>query len=93
MIAHPGKGGMEISSLIGFAAGVCTTGSLLPQVIKTLKTKNTRDISLYMYILLNLGIFLWFIYGVLLREMPIMVANGVSLLLAMIVLVLKLKHG
>lgn len=84
---------MDVLSLIGFAAGVCTTGSLLPQVIKTLKTKNTRDISLYMYILLSLGIFLWFIYGVLLKEMPIILANGVSLVFAVIVLVLKLRHG
>lgn len=84
---------MDVFSLIGFAAGVCTTGSLLPQVFKTLKTKNTRDISLYMYILLSLGIFLWFIYGVLLKEIPIMVSNGFSLVLAVVVLVLKLRHG
>ncbi len=46
-----------------------------------------------MYVLLSAGIFLWFVYGLLLNEMPIMLANGVSLILTMSVLMLKIKHG
>jgi len=84
---------LNVSPLVGFVAGVCTTGSLLPQVYKTLKTRNTRDISLLTYILLTVGIFLWFIYGLLLGEVPIVLANGISFILALSVLVLKLKHG
>jgi len=84
---------LNLTSLIGLAAGICTTGAMLPQVYKTLQTKNTRDISLLMYILLSTGIFLWFIYGLLLGEAPILLANGISLVLALTVLMLKLRHG
>ena len=84
---------LPVTSVIGLLAGICTTGSLLPQVYKTLKSKNARDISLLMYVLLSAGIFLWFVYGILLNEMPIMLANGVSLILTMSVLFLKIRHG
>jgi len=83
----------QVTSVIGLLAGICTTGSLLPQVYKTLKSRNARDISLLMYVLMSAGIFLWFVYGILLNEMPIMLANGVSLLLTMGVLFLKIRHG
>lgn len=84
---------MDMSSAIGLVAGVCTTGSLLPQVWKALRTRTTRDISLITYILLCCGILLWCIYGLLIGEMPIVLANGVSFVLAFIVLLLKLRHG
>jgi MtN3 and saliva related transmembrane protein len=84
---------LTVTSAIGLLAGICTTGSLLPQVYKTIKSRNARDISLLMYVLLSAGIFLWFVYGLLLNEMPIMLANGVSLILTMGVLMLKIKHG
>ncbi|MCX8044084.1 MAG: SemiSWEET transporter [Desulfobacterota bacterium] len=89
------KAGMdvEVSSMIGLVAGVCTTGSLLPQVWKALRTRTTRDISLVTYILLCVGIFFWCVYGLLIREVPIVLANGVSLIFAVIVLLLKLRHG
>ena len=82
-----------ITTTIGVLAGICTSGSLLPQVIKTLRTRNTRDISLQMYVLLAIGVFLWTVYGLMLREFPIIIANGFSCILAVSVLVLKIKHG
>jgi MtN3 and saliva related transmembrane protein len=84
---------VSFTTTIGLIAGVCTTGSILPQVIKALKTRHTRDISLLMYIFLTLGILLWLIYGFMLHEMPIILANGTSLILTTSVLVLKVKHG
>lgn len=84
---------LNLTSLIGLVAGICTTGAMLPQVYKALKTRNTRDISLLMYILLSMGIFLWFVYGLLLKEVPILLANGISFVLAVMVLMLKLRHG
>ncbi len=82
-----------ITNTIGLLAGIFTTGSLLPQVIKTIRTRNTKDISLLMYVFLTIGVFLWVIYGCMLKEFPIIIANGTSLLLTVSVLVLKIKHG
>ena len=82
-----------ITNTIGLLAGICTTGSLLPQVIKAIRTRNTRDISLAMYVLLTIGVVLWVIYGIRIREFPIIIANGTSVLLAVCVLALKIKHG
>lgn len=80
-------------AIIGLVAGACTTISFLPQVIKTIKTKETKDISLPMYILLATGIFLWIIYGILIGSLPVLLANAISFVLATIILVLKIKYG
>jgi MtN3 and saliva related transmembrane protein len=80
-------------TLIGLVAAICTTCSFLPQVIKILRTKRTKDVSLLMYTILSTGLFLWLIYGLMLRDLPLILANTVSLSLAMCVLVLKIRHG
>ncbi len=80
-------------AIIGLIAGTCTTISFLPQVIKTFKTKETKDISLSMYIVLATGIFLWTIYGILIESLPVILANSISFVLATIILILKTKYG
>jgi MtN3 and saliva related transmembrane protein len=80
-------------ALIGLIDGSCTTISFLPQVIKTIKSKETKDISISMYIVLASGIFLWTLYGILINDLPVIVANAISLVLASIVLILKIKYG
>ena len=82
-----------ITNTIGVLAGICTTGSLLPQLIKTIRTRNAKDISLLMYVFLTIGVLLWVIYGFRLKEFPIIIANGTSLILTVSVLVLKIKLG
>lgn len=82
---------MDIINIIGLVAAFLTTISSLPQVIKTIKLKEARDISFWMWALLALGIFLWLIYGILKNDFPIILANGISLLLILIVLGLKIK--
>lgn len=82
---------MDPLNIIGFAAAFFTTISSLPQVIKTIKLKETKDISFWMWTFLALGIFLWLIYGILKKDFPIILANGISLLLVLIVLGLKIK--
>lgn len=82
----------SITNTIGLLAGIFTTGSLLPQLIKTVRTGNVKDISLLMYVFLTIGVFLWFIYGIMLKEFPIIIANGTSLILTASVLFLKIKH-
>lgn len=80
-------------TIIGLIAATCTTCSFLPQVIKILQSKRTNDVSLWMYAILTTGLFLWLIYGLILKDIPLIVANSVSLTLSLCVLVLKIKHG
>jgi MtN3 and saliva related transmembrane protein len=80
-------------TIIGLIAATCTTCSFLPQVIKILQSKRTNDVSLLMYAILTTGLVLWLIYGLILKDIPLIVANSVSLTLSLCVLVLKIKHG
>ena len=80
-------------TLIGLLAAACTTSSFLPQVMKTLKSKKTKDISLWMYAILSLGLFLWLVYGITIKDFPLIVANGISFSLSMSVLFFKIKYG
>ncbi|MCR9220949.1 MAG: SemiSWEET transporter [Alphaproteobacteria bacterium] len=78
---------------IGLLAGALTTIAFLPQVVKTWKTRSTRDISLGMFLVLTSGVALWLIYGLLLGDLPLVAANSVTFLLAAIILYFKLRHG
>jgi MtN3 and saliva related transmembrane protein len=83
---------VDYVELIGYIAGMITTASFAPQVMKTIKTKSTRDISFGMYTVLCIGIALWFAYGILIESLPIVLANGVTLALAITILAFKLKY-
>jgi len=80
------------ASIIGFIAAFLTTASFIPQVIQVWKTKETKDISLVMYIFFCIGIFLWLVYGILMGALPIIVANAATLILASIILVFKIRY-
>ncbi len=84
---------MSLERLIGLAAASLTTISFLPQAYRSLRTRDTRGISLGMYALFTLGIALWLIYGILIHDLPVTLANGVTLVLALVVLALKLRYG
>ncbi len=84
--------GFDTVSVLGFVAGALTTFAFLPQVIKALVTKSTRDISLAMVVLTATGIFLWFIYGLCVGAPPIIVANGITFILTITLVVLKIKY-
>ncbi|MBU1099226.1 MAG: SemiSWEET transporter [Bacteroidetes bacterium] len=84
---------MDFTTILGFAAGICTTFAFLPQVIKALKTKDTKSISLGMYIVATIGVAMWLIYGIIISDLPVILANAVTLVLILIVLSLKIKHG
>jgi MtN3 and saliva related transmembrane protein len=83
---------MDYIQSIGIVAAILTTISFLPQALKTIKTKDTNSISLTMYFLLFLGVSLWLIYGILIDDLPIILANGVTFILAGTILILKLKY-
>jgi MtN3 and saliva related transmembrane protein len=76
---------------IGYVAATCTTLSFLPQLIRVLRLRSTREISLGMFLIFSVGTALWLIYGFYLHSMPVMVANAVTFLLAMSILVMKLR--
>ena len=78
---------------IGLVGGICTTISFLPQVIKAIRTKHTKDLSLPMIILQMFGIISWGIYGLFKSDIPIISANSVSLAIMTSVLFLKLKYS
>jgi len=73
-------------------AATFTTGAFVPQVYKTWKEKSTKDISLVMYTILLLGVLMWLYYGFSLHSLPIMIANLVTAVLLIIMIILKLIH-
>ncbi|MCG5056557.1 SemiSWEET transporter [Limnoraphis robusta Tam1] len=83
---------MDLITAIGLLAGSLTTISFLPQVIKTWKTKSTRDVSLQMFVLFCSGVFLWIVYGLLIGNIPIIATNIVTFSLASMILFFKLKY-
>ena len=83
---------MNIVTIIGFIAATCTTISFLPQVLQVIKTKDTKGLSLSMYFTFTIGIFLWLIYGIMIANFPIIIANIITLILALTILIMKLKY-
>lgn len=80
------------TDLLGYIAAFLNTGSFLPQVIRTLRTGDTRSISFTMYLMMVIGVAAWLAYGWLLGAIPIMLANGITLLLASIILAMKWRE-
>lgn len=83
---------IEFIDILGLAAGTLTTIAFLPQLLKTWQSKSAKDVSLAMMVTFCIGVFLWFVYGLYLQALPIVLANFVTLILALIILILKLKY-
>lgn len=80
------------TEIIGFAAGILTTLAVVPQLLKSWKTKKVVDISPFMFLCILGGVGLWVIYGILKRDYPIIFTNGLSFLLNLGMLVLFLRY-
>jgi MtN3 and saliva related transmembrane protein len=78
---------------IGLVAGLLTTISFIPQARHAWRTRSTKDISLAMYLAFTCGVLLWLIYGILIGSLSVVLANAVTLALALFILVLKVRHG
>lgn len=78
---------------IGLLAAILTTAAYIPQTIKVLRTRDTRSLSLGMYLMITSGIGMWFIYGVLLESPSLILANGITFLMAFTILVMKVRLG
>lgn len=83
---------MEFYTIVGLSAGFCTTVAFLPQAIKTWKTKSAKDLSLGMYSIFCTGVLLWLLYGILTKDLPIILTNVVTIILAATVLFFKLSY-
>lgn len=83
---------MDYLTILGVVAGILTTSSFIPQIIKILKTRSAKDVSLLMFVIISLGISLWLVYGILKEDLPIIIANSVTLVFNIAVLFLKYKY-
>lgn len=78
--------------IIGLVAAVITTSSFLPQVFKAYKTKDTKSLSLTMYVALFIGTVMWMIYGIYLKSLSIILANAITALSTLYLVILIVKH-
>ena len=78
---------------LGYVAAVLTTVSFLPQAIKTIRSQDTRGISLGMYSVFTVGVAFWLGYGIVLQSWPMIVSNIVTFALSTTILAMKLRHG
>lgn len=83
---------MDKVEILGLIAAILTTGAFIPQAVKVIKTKNTGDLSLSMYSMFVGGVSLWLMYGFIIDSLPIILANGVTLLLSGVILFMKIRY-
>ncbi|MCU0568631.1 MAG: SemiSWEET transporter [Oculatellaceae cyanobacterium Prado106] len=84
---------MNAITLLGLVAGACTTIAFLPQLLKVWRSKSAKDISILWLITFICGVSLWLVYGILLHQPPIVIANSITLGLTAVILFFKLKYG
>ena len=83
---------MDWVKIVGYLAAAATTIAFLPQAFHTIKTKDTKGISLGMYLVFTFCVVMWLLYGIFLKDVPIIAANTITLVLTAIILVYKLKY-
>ncbi len=83
---------MNAVDFIGAVAGTLTTIAFVPQVVKTWRSGSAEDISLFMFLLFSTGVGLWLAYGIAIGSAPVIAANAVTLMLALSILALKVRH-
>lgn len=83
---------MILTEILGYISATLTTIAFLPQIIKTIKTKSAKDVSMGMFVLFTSGVFLWIIYGFLTGSKPVLIANLVIFCLALSQIILKIKY-
>jgi len=83
----------QATTLIGITAATLTTAAFVPQVVKVWRSRSADDLSTGMLLLFSSGLFLWLVYGLRARMLPVILANAVTLALNLILLALKLRPG
>ena len=77
---------------LGLVAGTLTSIAAIPQLVKTLRTRHARDISVWQPLLLAIGVALWLVYGMLIHDKPLILANIVPLICNIMLTILKLRY-
>lgn len=83
---------IDTTTALGIAAGTLTTIAFIPQVIKTWRSKSAKDISLGMFLIFSTGVALWLWYGIAINALPIIIANAITLMLALLILFFKFRY-
>jgi MtN3 and saliva related transmembrane protein len=78
--------------IVGYIAGFCTSIAQFPQVLKIIRTGDTQSISIGMYLIMTLGILFWFTYGVLIPDLPMIIANGICLVPSIYTLFITIRN-
>jgi MtN3 and saliva related transmembrane protein len=79
--------------LLGFVAAFCTTAAFVPQLVRVLRLRSARDVSLPTFVMFSVGVFLWLLYGFYIGSKPVIASNIVTLVLSISILILKLRYG
>lgn len=77
---------------VGFAAAFCTTSAFIPQLVRVIRLRSARDVSLPTFLLFSVGLFLWMLYGFWVHSYPVILSNGLTLILSLGILILKLRY-
>jgi MtN3 and saliva related transmembrane protein len=81
-----------VTAIFGYLAAAFTTISFVPQAVKIIRSRHTKDISLGMYAILNAGVICWLFYGYLNDNLPILVANMITILFTSTILIMKIRY-
>lgn len=84
---------MDHVLIIGLVAASLTTFAFLPQSLRAIKTRHTKDISLPMLVMMEVGVIIWIIYGWMISDIPLLFANTISFIFVTVTLILKVKYG
>jgi MtN3 and saliva related transmembrane protein len=84
---------MSTELLVSGVAATLTTAAFVPQALHILRHKETRGISLFMYVSFAAGVALWLLFGVIIGNWPIIISNAITLVLALGIVAMKLKYG
>jgi MtN3 and saliva related transmembrane protein len=77
---------------IGFVAAFCTTMAFVPQLVRVLKLRSARDISLGTFLLFSIGVFFWLLYGIYSGSKPVIASNAATLVLSLSILYFKMRY-
>lgn len=83
----------QIVENIGFIAAICTTTAFVPQLVRVVRLRSARDISLGTFLLFSIGVFLWLVYGIYIGSKPVIASNGATLGLLLSILYFKMRYG
>ena len=84
---------METATLVSAIAATLTTAAFVPQALHIIRHKETKAISLIMYVAFATGVAFWMLFGTMIGNWPIIISNGITLLLALAIVGMKLKYG